>query len=336
MRRLFFLFIYILTFIQISAKNEDSTDVINNIYFESLKDKLTIYIYGISKFNDFQLKNTDRNDIIKYSPNSNLNLGLGFNYRWVGIGAAFNFKFINNDNEIYGETSSMDLQLDLYSRRVLFTGSMQYYKGFYWKNVDEYYSDWSIEDSVIIRPDISTFTFSTSAIYTFNNDKFSFKAAFANNEWQKKSAGSWLAGSYFSLYGVNADSTLVPDIAMSSYPLYDSLAALYSYSIGGSFGYAYSLVIKEHFFISAALMLGISVQTYKAQDINATILDSGVKLSTKSHFRFAIGFNSERMYYGISAVADSYLTKNEKQSELSYNFGKIRIFYGYRFNVGDK
>jgi hypothetical protein len=59
------------------------------IYYESLNDKLTIYLYGITKLNQFQLKNAEKEDLIKYKPNERLNLGVGFNYRWLGIGAGW-------------------------------------------------------------------------------------------------------------------------------------------------------------------------------------------------------------------------------------------------------
>ncbi len=313
--------------------SQDSVKIADNLYYTSLKDKLTLYVYGISKLNQFQLENAEKGDLLQYKPNENFNLGLGFNYRWAGIGAAFNFGFINNDDHIYGETQSFDVQLDLYTKRMLFSANLQHYRGYFWKNVDDYYPDWDVRDSVIIRPDIRTFSLGTSGIYSFNSDRFSFRAAFANTEWQKKSAGSWITGGYFSIYGVEADSSLVPTILHSSYPSYDSLTKLTSFDIGGTFGYSYSLVIKEKIYINGTLLIGLALHASEALNQFGNDLGSVVRPTTKTHIRLALGYNNEKCYYGISFVMDSFLVQNKGQSEFTHNYGKFRIFYGRRFSI---
>lgn len=305
-----------------------------NVYYESLDDKLTIYLYGITKLNQFQLKNAEKKDLIRYKPNERLNLGLGFNYRWLGIGAAFNFKFINRDDHIYGKTNSFDLQVDLFTSKMLFNANLQSYKGYYWNNVNDYYPDWNIRDSVIIRPDVSTNSLGANGIYIFNHRKFSFRSAFAYTERQKQSAGSWIAGGYFSMYGVNADSSLVPGLLHPSYPVYDSLTKLTSLNIGGAFGYSYTFVVRQKFFINSTLMIGISLQANEALDLYNNDLGSVAIPSVKSHFRLAVGFNNEKCFYGVSFVIDSYLVQNKSKSEFTYNQGKLRIFYGRRFSLG--
>ncbi len=327
------LVVFMLNVSIIHSQQNDTVTVNLPVYYTSLKDKLSLYLYGINKFNAFEMKDSEKENLIQFKPNENFNLGLGFNYKWAGIGAAFNFGFVNKDNDIYGDTRSIDLQVDLYTSRMVLFLSLSGYEGFYWQNVDDYYSGWSIKDSVIIRPDISTFNFSSGAIYTFNHKKFSFRAAYGNTEWQKHSAGSMLAAAYFSLYAVSADSSLVPDILQTTYPLFDSLTNLATFNLGGSFGYTHTFVIKKHVFINGTLMIGVSMQAFTAKDFLDNVLESKIKPSTHSHLRLALGYNSEKSYFGISLIVDSYLARNEMNSEFTRNYGKFRVFYGRRFTV---
>lgn len=313
----------------------DKDTLIQNekIYYTSLKDKLSIYLYGITKLNGFELLDSQDKNNLSYKPNDNFNIGLGFNYKWAGVGAAFNFGFINKDNSLYGKTTGLDFQADIYTRKVVYSANISSYKGFYWENVDDYYPGWNIMDSVIIRPDIRTFAMGLGAIYTFNDKRFSFRAAYSNTEWQKHSAGSMLAAGYLSLYKLNADSSLIPDMLHSYYPDYDSLTNLGTFIFGGAFGYTHTFVIKQKFYINGTLLIGITLQAYSTEDMSGNNIESKVKPSSLAHFSLAFGYNSDKSYFGISTVVDTYLLQNDNKAEFSRYFGKVRIFYGRRFNL---
>ena len=100
------------TSIHVSGRDNDTVPRFDTSYYVSLRDKLTLYVYGISKFSEFNLSNTETGQDLSYKPNTRFNLGLGFNYKWLGLSTTFNFRFINSDDEIYGETSIFDIQAD--------------------------------------------------------------------------------------------------------------------------------------------------------------------------------------------------------------------------------
>lgn len=314
----------------------DTTTITTNTNIESYSDKLGIYVYGIQKFSNFELKGEGQDEKLQYGPNENLNLGLGFNYKWMGLGAAFNLGFVNSDNDLYGETSSLDLQMDIYSRKLLLSGNFQYYQGYYWRNPDDYFEDWSIEDSAVVRPDIVTATFGFSGTYVFNHERFSFKAAFQNTERQIKSAGSWLLGMRFSGYAINADSSLVPNELHDLYPEAVELAGLGTVNFGFAGGYTYSLVFAKYFYLNAALMVGFNLQAVSAYNLQGETLGSDGKVSSNALFRMALGCNKPTHFYGISVNADSFLVRDPNETEFSYNYGKVRFYYGRRFNAGKK
>jgi hypothetical protein len=293
--------------------------------------QLSVYTYGILKYNQMELRSSDKKTTIRYKPNENFNLGLGFTYKWMGLGGAFNLKFINNDEAIYGNTTSLDMQLDLFTRRMLMTVNLQAYEGYYWRDPDQYYSNWSTLDSVVIRPDITSFGFNTSGIYVFKHEKFSLRAAYSNTEWQQISAGSWIMGAYASLYAVNADSSLIPGVASSSFPVYSDINKIAAANLGGLFGYSQSWVLKRKFYINLTGALGIALQISGASDRLDTDPASSVGLAPKLHLRLAAGFNNERYFYGISVISDNSFIPNKESAEFSYQFGRVRFFYGIHF-----
>jgi len=312
----------------VTAQDTDTTSAEEIIYYTSLRDQLSLYTYGIVKFNTIEMSNAQGLDLIRYKPNENLNIGLGFNYKWMGIGTAMNFHLLNSDDHLYGKTQSFDLQGDIYMNRTIFTVDLQGYNGFYWENVGMYDTTWNTLDSVPLRPDISTVNIGISGFYINNPDKFSFKSVYTNTEWQKHSAGSLLYGGHLSLYGVSSDSYLVPGLLWDAYPTYDSLVNLSTISVGFSMGYAYTYVFFEKFYLHATLLLGVGLQFAEGDNGAGEQVFIQAKPSGRSHIRLAMGVNNEDYYYGISLVSDNYPVKNEIQSSFIYRYGKIRFFYG--------
>ena len=314
------------------GKEKDTIPRFDTSYYVSLSHKLTLYAYGISKFSQFDISNTDNNRDLSFKPNSKFNLGLGFSYRWLGLSTTFNFRFMNADDAIYGTTTSFDIQSDFYTRRMIISANLQSYQGFYWENVRDYDPVYNRPDTFVIRPDINTVNIGASIIYTFKNKRFSFKAAFANTEWQKKSAGSWLAGAFTSLYGISADSSIVPSLAHDDFPSYYGVNGFGIFNIGGSFGYTYTFVWRKKYFINGTLMLGLLDQSFLAQDSIGNLILTNSHLSAKTHIRLAIGFNNEKQNFGISVITDSFLVENQSASEFTYNYGKLYLFYARRFD----
>ena len=316
----------------IYSQNLDDNDSINQSkYYTSLHDNLLLRIYGTSKASKFKLVDNDSSFTTKYSPNENFKIGLGFNYKWLGFGLAFNIKPLNNDDSIYGKTENLDLQLNTYTKKWTFDANLSYYSGYFYGEIKDYKNTVNKADSVLKRPDITTFSFGGSGFYAFKYDKFSYKASFIQNEWQKKSAGSFLIGGFFSFYGLDADSSLILPEERIYYSTLSDISNLGSLTIGFSFGYAHTLVYQEKCFLSLTLLPGISLQTFSGRSIDNIILEETVQISSRSQGRIALGYNSEKSFAGISVVSNSVLLKGSQNVEFSYEITNFRIFYGRRF-----
>jgi hypothetical protein len=300
----------------------------------SYGNKLGIYLYGISKFSGFEIKGTDIKQGVEYSPNSNFNLGAGLNYKWIGLGLAFNFGFINNsDKKLYGDTKSLDIQFEGFLKKYIISGNFQVYKSYYWKNPTDFFSGWNDDDSLIVKPNISTVNLGVNVIHVYNHESFSLKSAYMGTERQLCSAGSWLLGGKASLYAIADDSTLVPEIITDYYPNASKIASLAAINIGGAVGYSYSLIVKKYFFINLTFMLGVNIQQVGTNDASGGSLGSDAKLGSNAYLRFAIGSNKDDRYYGMSLNIESYLIKNPNKTQFSYDYGKFKIYYGRRFNI---
>ena len=317
----------------LAHKGDSLSHKTDTTYFTSLSNLLSVYLYGYTRFSTLEFVNSDNKAPVDYSPNANFNLGLGFSYRWMGLSAAFNFRFINHDDALYGHSENIDLEAEITTRRTLWNGGFQTFQGYYWKNVDDYIKDWNTEDSVPIRPDIGSFSFNVNGIYVMNHNKFSFRAAYSNSEWQHKTAGSWLFGGYVSAYGVTGDSSLIPRSLDASYPTFDSLVTLGAFTLGGAAGYTRTWVFRDHFFVNATLFLGLSFQASEATGFSDQVLYQESSVAPKTHFRLAVGYNSNKSYFGVSVISESFLAKHKKSSQLNFNYGLVRLYYGRRFNI---
>jgi hypothetical protein len=312
---------------------------IDTAYIKDLSDKLSVRIYGVNKFSNFEIIDNDSDKTISYAPNSSLNLGIGVNYKWFGLGVAVNFPFINNDNHQYGETQRLDAQTNIFTRALAIDLYYQKYQGFYIENPQDFIPDWDPESPYPHRPDIISTTLGGSCIYAFKHKKYSARAAFVQTDLQRKSAGSFLLGGYFSLFRVNGDSSFIPnEIADHCNPelTFNNLQVS---GIGVAGGYSHTFVMWKRLYLSLTLIPGIAFQKYNVNyPDNIKEEKKGSYFAGRFATRAALIYNVERLYFGVTAIDDNFSgsTGKEEQNSLSYQIGVVRFFYGMRFNVNRK
>jgi len=309
----------------------------DTLYIESYVKELTTRLYTSRKFTILNLSDKNASHSLEYRPNDNLNLGFGATYYGFTLNIGLNLPFINDDDELYGKTSYLDLQSHLLTRKFTFELWLSVYNGYHVANPNSSITDWDISDNYPYRQDMQTFVGGFSSYYIFNNKKFSYRAAFVQDEWQKKSAGSFLIGG--SLYEVNviADSSLLPyNIVDTSF--YDGFhfnqSNFATISING--GYAHSFIIKRKFFITLSLLAGVGGGNTSLkpsmEDMGGTI--SHTSVNTNLTFRFAMGYNSRKIYVGLSNVYSSFITPTPiEDTDIGLSFGNVRFNIVRRFNV---
>ncbi len=266
---------------------------------------------------------------LTYRPNTTLNMGIGATYKSFTLNLAYGFNFLNPDLG-RGKTKYLDLQFHSYGRKLIFDMFGQFYKGYYMS--PKGYG--TLDGSYYLRPDLSINELGGSIQYVLNSRRFSYRASFLQNEWQRKSAGTFLIG--FEAYGGNiiADSTMFPtvvnkEIAARNYK------RINFFELGPSFGYAYTLVIKEHFFLMGSATVGVDVGT---STIKKDVKDdhrSGI--NTNVLFRASTGYNSYLWAISLCYVTNNvHLSSNSSDNNIQLNTANIRLNFIRRIKPGKK
>ncbi len=305
-------------------------------YIKSYVKDYTTRLFGSVKYGQMAYNDNLVGASLSYKPNSKFVLGLGANHGILGLNIGINLPFLNKDDDKYGETSYIDWTLRLFSPGLNTTVYLQHYKGFYLSNTKDMIPGWEEGDPYYFRPDIRTNTLGLEVIYIFNSGKFSYRAAILQNEWQKKSSGSFLAGGSLIYNTTIGDSSIVP--SKLNYGLfYDDLLFDRSknFSFGPVVGYAHTFVIKKHFFIMGSINGSGSIGFTRLVPVNSDdAVKSGLALGVRSEFILSLGYNSDRWYFGLAFMNLSVETQAPiDERTISYETGIYRINLVRRFKT---
>lgn len=295
-------------------------------YYETYRDKITARLFLSRKYVHLNFPASGSGDELEYKANAKLNFGAGISLPNFSVNIFYGFGFLNNKDKVKGKTKGLDIQLHLYPRKWAIDVLGVFPKGFHLEqgiaapNASSYY----------YRPDIKTTLIGLSAYRVPNKQKFSYRAAIIQTEWQKKSAGSLLFGGQ-SYYGViKGDSALVPKKIQSGYPQ-AGIHNINFFSIGPGIGYAYTLVIAKHFFITGSLVGNI--------DFNFTNEEGSSKnnkfaLSPAEVFKTAIGYNSSTWNISANWTGNGIWFKGASFSkDYFWPNGNYRFVIARRFSV---
>lgn len=303
-------------------------------YITDLTKDLTVRVFGANKFAKYAPGDYKFNNKLSYAANANYNLGLGFQYKYLGANISFKMPFINDDSARYGKTKSLDLQSYLYLRK--FTIDLYYlsYKGYY-------ISDRNILTSVPVnnifpkRPDLRTRNVSINTQYIFNNEKFSFRAAFLQNEYQKKSAGSIIAGAGVNYINVSADSAIIPaNIKYDGYFSGNTFTGSSITSLGINAGYAYTVVILSNYFMTASMQGGAGFNYSTLTDKPNNKTSETVSFQFNTIIRIAAGYNSTNYFVGIQHI--NFANRNNTPVPLlwqQFQTGSTRLTFAKRIKL---
>jgi len=255
-------------------------------YYEIYPNKLTTRLYLSQKYLHINVPNTGGQADMEYKANPKLNLGIGVTWHNLSLNVFKGFAFLNNKDDAKGETKGLDVQLHLFPRKWAIDVLALFPKGFY---LDPKGYAAANASSYYYRPDIKFDLMGISAYRLPNKEKFSYRAAIVQNEWQKKSAGSVLYGGE-AFYGtIQGDSALVPKKVENGFAQ-AGVDNIHFLNIGPGVGYAYTLVLAKHFFVTGSVIgnLDISFTTEK----RATTKDNKVAVSPATVYKAGIGYNS--------------------------------------------
>lgn len=294
-------------------------------YYVSYADQIAGRFYLSQKYVSCRYFDKGNDLAIRYFPNTRLNMGIGATYKWATLNLAYGFGFLNPENG-RGETKYFDLQGHIYARKITVDLIGHTYKGFYATDEDLRQPD----GGYYLRPDMHLSAIGLTGQYILNADRFSYRAGFLQNEWQKKSAGTMLLGWQFVLGRVSADSSLVPQkLVEEGSPRGPDRVGFFE--TGPSIGYAYQLVIGKHFYVMGSVA---AVFTF------GTVVTEGETRERSSSFipnlayHAFVGYNSEK--WAISLTFTNSVVNiggGISEERLSMSTGNVRLNFARRFRA---
>jgi len=303
----------------------------DSLYYDPLAEYLTLKILVINKYSDFEINDALLNQNLVYKSKPSNAIGFGAAYRWLSLSLSLGLK--NRSDSIKETKRSIDFQTVIYMRHLTINIYSGIYSGYYLENSAKMIADWD-ENYNYTRNDITTNTFGVGFSYLFNSEKYSNKSSFVQKEWQKKTAGSFLAGGSIIRNEVRADSSFIPTNVSDSnfYKGFDfNHSSLFKVGVEG--GYAFTYVLKEHLFFSFSVLAGLAYGKTKltplfddevsTMELNFTLINSA-----------GIGYNSKVFFVGFNYTNLFSKTPSPIQDmNMGYSSGKFQLVAAYRFKI---
>jgi len=304
--RSIYLVFFILCGVNSWAASSDSAYVQPHKGSFTLKTRLYNNIFALN------VRSLKENNETTYATNNPMNLGFGISHPKLPVDLFMGFGLGALPNDEYLRTKSFDFQIHKYGRRVVVDLFVQDYNGFY------------IEDSKLTPNeanchDLSAFEIGLVAQYVFNGDKFSYQAAFNQNERQLKSVGSLLLGGGVYYFDIQSDGSLEPNMQKT----------MRSTQFGVNIGYSYNWVISKSWLVNGSLSLGANLGN---DNIN-TFFNRQLYVNPMSLVRIATVYDKKRWALSFSFVLNMVGVEYNKDVESNLSFGRFNLTYLHRFNL---
>lgn len=297
---------------------------------------LTTRAYLSTKDNAFALRSNASRDLV-YKPNNQINWGLGASYRAITLNIGIRMPVINDNNDIYGNTRFLDAQAHAFTKRTATTLFLQIFSGYHLRSHTREEVNWPPLAERAYRPDVYQFNIGFSSLRITNNDRFSYRAAFNQDAWQKRSQGSWLFGGYASYFTVRGDSSLVPTALADQFAPDVSLRRGNFFDAGPMGGYVYTAVYRQNWFatLSGVVGAGVAMQGITFPDVERETeqfrLDGGP--GYRLQLRTGVGYNSARHYVGMSFTQERVGHLLGDRQRFTWNVSNLRFNVVRRFNM---
>ncbi len=312
------------------AQAQKHAEPFDSLYVRDYSNIVTSRFYLSTKDNAFALRSGNGRDLV-YRPNNQVNWGLGASYRSLTLNIGVRMPLVNNRDEQFGNTRYLDAQANIHTKRTATNLFLQVFSGYHLRGYTNAELMWPELAQRPYRPDVRQFNLGLSSLRITNNDRFSYRASFNQDAWQRKSQGSWLFGGYMTFFAVRADSSIVPTTEQERFTPGVRIRQGDFFDAGPMGGYVHTFVFREHWFLTASAVAGtgLAIQglVYPDGTGEAELRRNDAGAGWRFQWRAGTGYNSPRHYLGISF----------NQERVGYFLGDQQRFtwnvYNLRFNV---
>jgi len=324
--------LFLFTTIASSAQEKPAPPALHDSnYYKIYPQTITGRVYLSRKYTSLSLEGKDRRKPMRYRPNTPVTMGVGATYGIVTINVGFPISFLSRDREETGRSKYLDLQSHVYAKKWVIDLYGQFYKGYY---ATPKGSGSLRPDSFYVRPDIRVNLMGASVYRLINGDRFSYRAAFLQNEWQRKSAGSLLVGAEAYTGVIKGDSALIPNHLSSSYRQYDINRVRFT-EFGPGIGYAYTHVHNENYFVTGSLTATGDISFVR--EFKGTTSAQRTSVSPNLMLRIVAGYNSDDWMLNLAWVNSSTnLRGKSSNDQYLISIGSFRLGVAKRIVPGNK
>lgn len=306
-------------------------------YIREFPGTVTLRSFTGEKIAAFRISDGARSENLQFRPNNALTLGFGATIRGLGLNFSFKLPYHDSKEDLYGETHRIDLQVHRYHGRLALDIYLQRYRGFHLNDkADVTYIN--APPDYPYFPNLRSTSIGGAAMYLFNGDRYSLRSIVNQQDWQLRSAGSWMLGGVaFAHVLGNGDSTILPpNLAMADFLGMPPAKDIRTYGITGNVGYGYNLVIKRHWLISLSGDAGIGPGFSDATELHGHRLQKwGLLINTNA--RVGAGYTTNKWFAGFYAIyrTDIFQLPYD-DSRLAISQGIFRLAVARRLKTNKK
>ena len=252
---------------------------------------------------------------------SNLVSNIGFTLSFMAVSVGYS---LGVSNLIHGDNVSNKVDFS-------FTCARFAADAYYWENKNDINATYRIKNADNVRhklrqSGVSRKAMGLTAYYFFNNKRYAQAAAYCFSKYQKRSAGSWLAGFSLQHYDVKIDVEKLSEDVRPFFPTQaDAPRILYNdYCL--LFGYGHNWVLSSNWLLNFTITPYIG---YRYNHFpNAGDKSSNVSLNCRA--RLAAVYNHRQFFMGFQSYADHhrYASKNSRLVNSLLDFS---VLAGIRF-----
>jgi hypothetical protein len=325
--RIILLLVLVTTSASVQAQfNKQVRDSIRSYYIEEFHEYFSVWPMLKYRSLDFAIeKKNGEGNRISFNPNGEYKLGAGFHLFELSIEVSFAIPIAIRNEELYGKSTSRDLQINMLTKAWGLDLYYQRYTGFYKNDRD---NPPPPNEPFPLRPDIMTRNYGVSGFYVWNNKKFSIRSSYNFSDRQVKSAGSFIVYGTINAFSVTGDSVILSPAAQQDFGEGSDFVDLRYTTFSVAPGYSYNLVLKR-FFINGTVALGpahhwVHYRTENGTEVNDIVFNSSYTI------RVGAGYSGPRFFTGAGFVLQSrVLTYQDIRFENSTSV--FRLLLGYRF-----